>query len=124
MIKWSIMQILFKNVRMTWLQVSSFHNLGKSALAFHSLRAAQIAQKNNGNSNSSNNNDYNNNNQEQISEEEEYLTDHQYEQERFTDALSALVDISPIIPIVTNTEKTKAIIDGITSMTNFPEFIS
>jgi hypothetical protein len=38
-------------------------------------------------------------------------------------ALSALVDISPIIPIVTNTEKIKAIIDGITSMTNFPEFI-
>jgi hypothetical protein len=46
------------------LRVSSFHNLGKSALAFHSLRAAQIAQKNNGNSN----NDYN-----------------QYEEERFTD---------------------------------------
>jgi hypothetical protein len=78
------MQILFKNVRMTWLRVSSFHNLGKSALAFYSLHAREIAQKNNRNSNSSNNNDYNNNNQEQVSEEE-YLTDHQYEEERFTD---------------------------------------
>jgi hypothetical protein len=61
------------------LQVSSFHDIGKSALAFYSSRAAQIAQKNNGNSG--------NNNQEQISEE--YLTDNdqidQYEQERLTD---------------------------------------
>jgi hypothetical protein len=43
------------------------------------LRAAQIAQKNNGNSN----NDYNdNNNQEQVSDEK-YLADQQ--EERFTD---------------------------------------
>jgi hypothetical protein len=35
----------------------------------------------------------------------------------------ALLDISPIIPIVTIIEKIKAIIDGITSMTHIPEFI-
>jgi hypothetical protein len=63
--------------------VSSFHDIGMSALSFYSLRAWQIAQKNK--SNSSNNNDYNpsdeninNNNQEQVSEEE-YLTDQQEE---------------------------------------------
>jgi hypothetical protein len=56
------------------LQVSSFHDIGKSALSFYSLRAWQIAQNNKTNS-SSNNNNYNrsdnnnNNNQEQISEE-------------------------------------------------------
>jgi hypothetical protein len=61
--------------------VSSFHDIGMSALSFYSLRAWQIVQKNKNN----NNNDCNdNNNQEQVSEEE-YLTDHQYEQERFTD---------------------------------------
>jgi hypothetical protein len=70
------------------LPVSSFYDVGKSALAFYSLRAAQIVQKNN--SNSGNNNDHNhtgNANQEQISEE--YLTDNdhidQYEQECLTD---------------------------------------
>jgi hypothetical protein len=36
---------------------------------------------------------------------------------------SALSATSAIIPIVTNTEKIKASIDGIISMTNFPEFI-
>jgi hypothetical protein len=53
-------------------QVASFPEIGKSALAFYSLRAAQIAQKNEDNSN---NNDCNNNNNhhEQISEEE-YLS--------------------------------------------------
>jgi hypothetical protein len=61
-------------------QVSSFPEIGKSALAFYSLRAAQIAQTN------KSNNEYNNCNQEQVSEE--YLTDRQYEQERFTDAYS------------------------------------
>ncbi|MFL6418172.1 MAG: hypothetical protein ACJ71P_01970, partial [Nitrososphaeraceae archaeon] len=71
------------------LEVSSFPNIGKSALAFYSLRAAQIVQKNNSNS-GNNNNDHNhtgNANQEQISEE--YLTDNdhidQYEQECLTD---------------------------------------
>ena len=71
------------------LPVSSFHDIGKSALAFYSLRAAQIVQKNNSNS-GNNNNDHNhtgNANQEQISEE--YLTDNdhidQYEQECLTD---------------------------------------
>jgi hypothetical protein len=38
-------------------------------------------------------------------------------------AFSALSDMSDIIPIVTNTEKINAIIDGITIITNFPEFI-
>ena len=32
-----------------------------------------------------------------------------------------LAGISPTIPIVTNTEKINAIIDGITTMVNFPE---
>ena len=35
------------------LPVSSFHDIGKSALAFYSLRAAQIVQKNNSNMNKS-----------------------------------------------------------------------
>jgi hypothetical protein len=39
-------------------------------------------------------------------------------------ALSDLVDTSPIIPIVTNIEKIKAINYEITTMTNFPEFMS
>jgi hypothetical protein len=59
------------------LPVSSFHDIGKSALAFHSLPAAQIAQQNNSNDN----------NEEQTSEE--YLSDNdqidQYEQDRLTD---------------------------------------
>ena len=38
-------------------------------------------------------------------------------------AFSALSDMSAIMPIVTNAEKIKAIIDGITIITNFPEFI-
>lgn len=38
-------------------------------------------------------------------------------------AFSALSDMSAIIPIVTNAEKINAIIDGITIITNFPEFI-
>jgi hypothetical protein len=41
------------------LNVSSFHDIGMSALRFYPLRAWQIAQKNK--SNSSNNNDYNGN---------------------------------------------------------------
>src|SRR5919198_2855146 len=67
------------------LKVSSFPDIGKSALAFHSLRAAQYRE----NMANKNNNDYNhsgNDNQEQVSEEDE--VDHQYEQERFTDAYS------------------------------------
>jgi hypothetical protein len=67
-------------------RVTSFPEIGKSALAFYSLRAAQIAQKNE--NNSSNNNEYNHsdetidNSQEQVLEEE---VDQQYEQEKFTD---------------------------------------
>lgn len=38
-------------------------------------------------------------------------------------AFSALSDMSAIIPIVTNAEKTNAIIDGITIITSFPVFI-
>ena len=38
-------------------------------------------------------------------------------------AFSALSDMSAIMPIVTNAEKINAIIDGITIITNFPEFI-
>jgi hypothetical protein len=74
------------------LQVSSFHDIGKSALSFYSSRTWQIAQNNK--SNGSNNNDYNHsvnnnkNNQEQVSEEK-YLSGNgqvdQYEEERFTD---------------------------------------
>jgi hypothetical protein len=37
-------------------------------------------------------------------------------------AFSALSATSAIIPIVTNIEKTTASIEGITIMTNFPEF--
>jgi predicted oxidoreductase (fatty acid repression mutant protein) len=40
------------------LRISSFPHIGKSALAFHSLRAWQITQKNKSNS-GSNNNEYN-----------------------------------------------------------------
>ena len=65
------------------LKVSSFPDIGKSALAFHSLRAAQYRENM---ANKNNNNDYNYNNQEQLSEDDE--VDHQYEQERFTDAYS------------------------------------
>jgi hypothetical protein len=62
------------------LEVSSFPDIGKSALAFYSLRVAQIAEEN------KSNNEYNYN-QEQTSEED-YPTDRQYEQERFSDAYS------------------------------------
>jgi hypothetical protein len=58
------------------LEVSSFDNIGKSALAFYSLRAAQIAEVNKSNCN---------NQEQQVAEEENYLSDHYYEQERFTD---------------------------------------
>jgi hypothetical protein len=61
------------------LKVSSFHDIGKSALAFYSLRAAQIAEENKSNCN---------NQEQQVAEEENYLTDTQYEKERFTDAYS------------------------------------
>jgi hypothetical protein len=61
------------------LEVSSFHDIGKSALAFYSLRAAQIAEENKSNCN---------NQEQQVAEEENYLSDHHYEQERFTDAYS------------------------------------
>jgi dsDNA-binding SOS-regulon protein len=64
------------------LEVSSFHNIGKSALAFYSLRAAQYRE----NMANKNNNYNNNNNQEQLSEENE--VDQQYEHERFTDEYS------------------------------------
>jgi|ERR687887_139599 hypothetical protein len=66
------------------LKVSSFPEIGKSALAFYSSRAAQY-RKNMVNKN----NDYNyshGNNQEQVSEEDE--VDHQYEQEMFTHTYS------------------------------------
>jgi predicted phage tail protein len=59
------------------LEVSSFHDIGKSALAFYSLRAAQIAEENKSNCN---------NQEQQVAEEEQnYLSDTHYEQERFTD---------------------------------------
>jgi hypothetical protein len=57
-------------------QVTSFPEIGKSALAFHSLRAAQIAETNKSNN-------YYNHNQEQEVSDEEY--DYQYEKEKFTD---------------------------------------
>ena len=57
------------------LKITSFPDIGKSALAFYSLRAAQIVQTNKSNS-------YN---QEQVSEED---VDQQYEEERFTDSHS------------------------------------
>jgi dsDNA-binding SOS-regulon protein len=59
------------------LKVSSFPDIGKSTLAFYSLRAAQHRENM---TNKNNNNNYNSNNQEQVSE-----VDQQYEQERFTD---------------------------------------
>ena len=58
------------------LEASSFHDIGKSALAFYSSRAAQIAEENKSNCN---------NQEQQVAEEENYLSDHHYEQERFTD---------------------------------------
>jgi hypothetical protein len=42
---------------------------------------------------------------------------------RFSCSCLALSDISAIIPMATNTEKIKAIIDGITIMNQVPEFI-
>jgi hypothetical protein len=62
------------------LDISSFPDIGKSALAFHSLRAAQIVQTN------KSNNKYNYN-QEQVSQED-YPTDSQYKQERSTETYS------------------------------------
>jgi hypothetical protein len=62
------------------LKVSSFHDIGKSVLAFYSSRAAQIAQDNK----NTTNNDYNNQIQEQYSTYYGHI-DQQYEQERFTD---------------------------------------
>jgi hypothetical protein len=59
-----------------------------SALAFNSLCAAQIAQKNNSNSG-------NNNNQEQTSEE--YLTN---QQERFTDDNAYILPLDKVIIIL------------------------
>jgi hypothetical protein len=62
------------------LEVSSFHDIGKSALAFYSLRAAQIAEENKSNCN---------NQEQQVAEEEQnYLGDSQFERERFTDTYS------------------------------------
>ena len=66
------------------LEVSSFHDIDKSALDFYSLRAAQIVQEN------KSNNDYNHsdeNYQQQVGEEN-YLGDSQFERERFTDKYS------------------------------------
>ena len=60
------------------LQVTSFPDIGKSALAFHSLRAAQIAERNKNSSN-----DYNHRQEQQEVSDEEY--DYQYEQDRLTD---------------------------------------
>jgi hypothetical protein len=57
-------------------QVTSFSEIGKSTLAFHSLHAAQIVETNKSNN-------YYNHNQEQEVSDEEY--DYQYEKERFTD---------------------------------------
>ena len=62
------------------LPVSSFHDIGKSALGFYSSRAAQIAEEN------KSNNEYNHNHEQ--TSEENYLTDTHYEKERFTDAYS------------------------------------
>ena len=61
------------------LEVSSFPDIGKSALAFYSLRAAQIAEENRSSCN---------NQEQQVAEQENYLSDTHYEQERFTDAYS------------------------------------
>jgi hypothetical protein len=63
------------------LEASSFHDIGKSALAFYSSRAAQIAEENKSNCN---------NQEQQVAEEENYLSDHQYVQETFTHILSIL----------------------------------
>ena len=74
------MQESSKSCRMTWdYQLVHFNDIGKSALAFYSLRAAQIAEENKSNCN---------NREQQVAEEENYLTDTQYEKERFTDAYS------------------------------------
>lgn len=62
------------------MEVSSFPDIGKSALAFHSLQAAQIAQENmksDGNNNQGQ--------EQQRLNEESYQGDSQYERERFTD---------------------------------------
>ncbi|MFL6378039.1 MAG: hypothetical protein ACJ72R_11330 [Nitrososphaeraceae archaeon] len=69
--------------------VSSFHHIRMSALAFNSLCAAQIAQKNNSNSG-------NNNNQEHTSEE--YLTNQQ--EERFTDDNAYILPLDKVIIIL------------------------
>jgi hypothetical protein len=69
-------RVIQENQHDLGLEVSSFDNIGKSALAFYSLRAAQIAEENKSNCN---------NQEQQVAEEENYLSDHHYEQERFTD---------------------------------------
>ena len=62
------------------LDVSSFPDIGKSALAFHSSGAAQIVQDNKKTDNQVQ--------EQQVLEEENYQGDRQYEQERFTDKYS------------------------------------
>jgi hypothetical protein len=56
--------------------MSDFGKVQKEALAFYSLHAAQIAERN------ETTNDYNHNQEQEISDEE---YDYQYEKERFTD---------------------------------------
>jgi hypothetical protein len=63
------------------LEISSFPDIGKSALAFHSSQAAQIARENMKTLGSNNQIQ-----EEQPLDEENYQGDDQYEQERFTDA--------------------------------------
>ena len=63
-------RVIQENQHDLGLEVSSFDNIGKSALGFYSLRAAQIAEEN------KTDNEYNHN-QEQTSEEN-YLTDTHY----------------------------------------------
>src|SRR5215217_461745 len=62
-------------------RVTSFPELGRSTLAFYSLRAAQMVQENRSNNER-------HHNVELASEEENYQGDGQYEKERFTDTHS------------------------------------
>jgi hypothetical protein len=68
------------------LEVSSFYDIGKSALAFCSSRAAQIAEEN------KSNNEYNHNHEQ--TSEENYLTDMKKK-----DSLTHIVKISKMMRI-------------------------
>ncbi len=67
------MHVEFKDANMTWLEVSSFPNIGMSATSFFS----QLAQE-----------EDDSQEQQVVAEEQNYLGDSQFERDRFADRYS------------------------------------